>query len=157
MRYDPSLRACPGVWHRLGDGSTGHAVVQPETRRGDSGNAVLLTTQDLIARHASSPDRANVTAMLDNAIANGKAAFEFWLYRPDEGSALAAHFTGDVDVESGRYTLVVQPVGELPTRVGDATWAPPDGARGAKLMWRIAPSASTGHTSCYDNLVVTLD
>jgi hypothetical protein len=100
MRYDPGLRACPGVWRRLGDGAGGgDAVVQPETRRGDSGNAVLLTSQDLIARHASSPDRANVTAMLDPAIASGTATFEFWLYRPDEHGALAAHLTGDVRYE----------------------------------------------------------
>lgn len=124
-RYDPSLRACPGVWHRLGDGSTAHAVVQPETRRGDSGNAVLLTGQDLIARHASSPDRANVTAMLDNAIANGKAAFEFWLYRPDEQSALAAHFTGDVRYEMDVGLRVEAGTGRLSYASG-AEWVATD-------------------------------
>jgi hypothetical protein len=99
-RHDPALRACPGVWHRFGTGGgDGHAVVQDATRRGDAGNAVLLTGRDLYARHSSSPDRANLTAMVDTAIANGTAAFEFWIYRDNEQSALAAHFSGDVQYE----------------------------------------------------------
>lgn len=96
-RYNPELRAGPGVWQRLGDGSDGNAVVQPETRRGDAGNAVLLTTQDFLGRHASSPDRANFTAMVDTAIANGTATFEFWLYRDGDGASLAAYLSDDVN------------------------------------------------------------
>jgi hypothetical protein len=94
-RYDPGLRATPGVWSRLGDGSDGRAVVQDEVRRGDSGRAVLLTRDELVGLHYSSPDRSRMTGMLDNTISNGQAVLQFWIQRDHADSGLTVLFTGD--------------------------------------------------------------
>lgn len=99
FRHNPDLRACPGVWRELGDGSDTKAIVQSETRRGNTGNAVLLTNQEFIAGHWSSPDRGRHTGALDTAIANGTAGFEFWLYRDNDKSSITALFTGDISNE----------------------------------------------------------
>jgi hypothetical protein len=144
MRYDPSLRACPGVWRRLGHGSGGDAVVQRETRRGDSGSAVLLTGQDLVARHASSPDRANVTAMLDPAIANGIATFECWVYRPDEQSALAAHFTGDVRYEMDVGVRVEAGTGRV-SHASGTEWVATDVRLEPRRWHRLAVEVDVDH------------
>jgi hypothetical protein len=57
------------------------------------------------------------------------------------------------DTSTGRYRVVVQPVGELPTLVGEATVGISRKTdSGATLQ--IAPSANATHLSCYDNISV---
>ena len=54
------------------------------------------------------------------------------------------------------YVLVVQPVGELPTLIGRATCG--ESVKGNEpLKLKIKPSATTGHVSCYDNILVARD
>ena len=64
------------------------------------------------------------------------------------------HVQLSIDTQARTYRLVVQPVGELPTLIGQAgcgTSLP----FGETLKLSIKPSATTGHVSCYDNIVVT--
>ena len=99
-RYFPALRACPGSWETLGDGTDEKAIAQEEVRHGEKGRAMKLTASALgnsalTGRHYSAPDRSTYTACLDTAITNGKCDFSFWLYRPTEQSALIAYLQGD--------------------------------------------------------------
>ena len=98
-RHRPELRATPGVWYKLGDGSDGKPFAQNEIRRSDTGNAMLITTKELTGLHHSSPDRSRFTGVLDTAVTNGTATFDFWLYRDNEQSGISAHYTGDVAYE----------------------------------------------------------
>ncbi|MHB9071411.1 MAG: family 10 glycosylhydrolase [Sedimentisphaerales bacterium] len=96
----PKLRACPGCWYKLGDGSDAKPVTQDGIRHGDKGNAVKLTgaadgRNTLIGWHASAPDRSNFTDCLDNAITNGDVSFEFWLYRSKDESSVSVYFQSD--------------------------------------------------------------
>jgi hypothetical protein len=65
-----------------------------------------------------------------------------------------SHLQIAIDPVAGTYQLVTQPIGELPTVIGTAKLGssvkPAD-----KLNVLIAPSATDGHISCYDNLVIT--
>jgi hypothetical protein len=54
------------------------------------------------------------------------------------------------------YRFVVQPVGELPTVIGDAAVGASVRAD-EKLKFSAKPSATGGHISCYDNILVTCD
>lgn len=61
-----------------------------------------------------------------------------------------------VDSASRSYQLVVQPIGELPSLVGQAACGDslsPD----EKLRLTIKPSDEPGHVSCYDNVLVSGD
>ncbi len=98
--HDPKLRACPGSWHKLGDGNDARPVTQDGIKHGDNGNAIKLTSaadggNTLIGWHASAPDRSNLTDCLDNAITNGTATFEFWLYRSTDDSSVSTYFQSD--------------------------------------------------------------
>ena len=100
-RYIPSLRACPGSWQTLGDGKDARPAAQEQIRHGNQGRAIRLTRAAegrgrLSGWHASSPDRSNFTACLDNSITCGKAAFEFWLYRADKDSSVSAYLQNGV-------------------------------------------------------------
>jgi len=99
-RYFPDLRASPGFWATLGDGSDEKPIAQEAVRHGEKGRAMKLTASAqgnsaLTARHFSAPDRSTYTACLDPAITNGKCDFSFWLYRPTEQSAVIAYLQGD--------------------------------------------------------------
>ncbi len=99
-RYFPDLRASPGFWQTLGDGSDEKPVAQGSVRHGDKGLAMKLTASaqgdsSLLGRHFSAPDRSTYTACLDTAITNGTCDFEFWLFRASEQSALIAYLQGD--------------------------------------------------------------
>jgi len=49
------------------------------------------------------------------------------------------------------YSLVVQPVGEVPTLASKARWG--DGATiGDELVFAICPSDTPNHITCYDNV-----
>jgi hypothetical protein len=98
-RHHPELRATPGVWYKVGDGTDGRPVIQQQVRRGDTGNAVALTAKELTAVHYSSPDRSLLTGVLDTAIANGKTTLSCWAYRANEQNALTVIFTGTASYE----------------------------------------------------------
>lgn len=93
-RYDPAARACPGVWYTLGDGSDALPTAVRSPAR--DGLAIRLTATDgtpnsLTGTHNSFPDRSGVYAGVDNAITNGTARFEFWIYRATAESGLSAY------------------------------------------------------------------
>ncbi len=99
-RYFPDLRACPGMWETLGDGSDEKPIAQDKVRHGDKGLAMKLTASaqgnsSLAARHFSAPDRSTYTSCLSTAITNGQCDFAFWLFRPSEQSGLIAYLQGD--------------------------------------------------------------
>jgi hypothetical protein len=98
--HSPELRACEGCWYKLGDGTNTKPVTQSLIKHGDKGNAIKFTSSALgrnalIGRHASAPDRSTYTGCVDNAITNGVASFEFWLYRADDDGGATVYFQGD--------------------------------------------------------------
>ena len=64
------------------------------------------------------------------------------------------HLQIAVDPASHNYRLIVQPIGELPTVIGQGVLNPSVGIT-ESLRLAIKPSATAGHISCYDNLKVT--
>jgi len=64
------------------------------------------------------------------------------------------HLQIAVNPRTKTYRFVAQPVGELPTVIGDATV---DASARAEetLKLSVKPSATAGHISCYDNILVT--
>ncbi len=95
FHYDPVRHACEGTWFTLGDGTDAKPVATTEVRRGAEGAAIKITAADttpqpLIGIHRSFPDRSGIFASVDNAITNGTAEFEFWVYRADADSGLTA-------------------------------------------------------------------
>ncbi len=98
--YDPKLRACPGAWWRLGDGSDAKPFAQSLYRHGKTGQAIQLTraadgSGTLIGWHNSSPDRSKYAAAVDTSMTSGHCNFEFWLYRKSAESSIAAYLQGD--------------------------------------------------------------
>ncbi|MCA9099086.1 MAG: hypothetical protein KDA36_11890, partial [Planctomycetaceae bacterium] len=65
------------------------------------------------------------------------------------------HMQLAIDRAEGRTRLIVQPVGALPEPYGEVECPGVSGGTAGRL--RIVPSATAGHISCYDNLVVTGD
>ena len=64
------------------------------------------------------------------------------------------HLQIAIDSKANTYRLIVQPVGELPTVIGQAACG--DSVRiDEKLKLTIKPSATPDHVSCYDNIAVT--
>jgi hypothetical protein len=102
-RYNPALHCCPGIWCTLGDGSDAKPTVSKQIVHGGSGESIKLTSNGdkqfpLIGFHRSFPDRSGIYSGIDNAITNGTATFEFWVYRATAGSGLLAYLQ-DTDVE----------------------------------------------------------
>jgi len=64
------------------------------------------------------------------------------------------HLQIAVNPRTKTYRFVVQPVGELPTVIGDSAVSASVGAE-EKLKLSVKPSATAGHISCYDNILVT--
>ncbi len=100
LAHDPQLRACPGAWWRLGDGSDAKPFAQSITRLGDTGQAMQLTRAEdgrstLTGFHNSSPDRSKYAQCLDTSMTSGHAIFEFWLHRKTADSGIAAYLQGD--------------------------------------------------------------
>lgn len=93
-RHAPNLRACPGFWYTLSDGSNPRPFIQANTRRGNHGNAVSLTRRDLTAVHFSAPDRSQLAGQLDTAITTGTATMTCWVNRPSSGNSLTIYLTG---------------------------------------------------------------
>lgn len=112
-RYHPELRACPGVWYVLGDGSDARPFVQQQIRRGHKGSALALTGKDIMAVHQSSPDRSLMTGVLDPAIANGQATLSCWIYRASENAALTVYFTGSGSYEKDVAVRVLPKTGRV--------------------------------------------
>ena len=98
-RHHPELRATPGVWYKVGDGTDGRPFIQQAVRRGNTGAAVAVVGKELTGVHYSSPDRSLLTGMLDTAIANGKATLTYWANRQSDQSALTVYFTGTASYE----------------------------------------------------------
>lgn len=90
-RYHPELRACPGGWYNLGDGTDNKPNVQNTVSR--YGNAIKLTrasdeSGSLKVRHISGFDHSSFQSRVDDVISNGTYTLEFWLYRDDIDSAI---------------------------------------------------------------------
>lgn len=98
--YDPAVRACPGAWWRLGDGSDARPFAQTLVRHGRSGKAIKLTSAadgsgTLTGWHNASPDRSKYAGAVDTSVTCGRCVFEFWLLRMDAESGVAAWLQGD--------------------------------------------------------------
>ena len=94
-RYHPELRASPGAWVPLGDGSDNYATVQETTRHGNTGQALKIIRDFGLnnspwVRRLGGVDHSRFQANVDNVINNGRCTFEFWLYRESDESTLAA-------------------------------------------------------------------
>jgi hypothetical protein len=63
------------------------------------------------------------------------------------------HVQMAIDTSSGRYKVVVQPIGELPTFLGAATWGS-KARKKDKVYLCIRPSQSEMGFSCYDNVLI---
>jgi hypothetical protein len=95
--YVPALRACPGVWCRLGRANDTLPTVESTVRYGDRGRAVRLTSDptkstELVAFHSSTADRSLYYSCIEPAIVNGEAEFEFRLFRESDDSAVSVYF-----------------------------------------------------------------
>jgi hypothetical protein len=55
--------------------------------------------------------------------------------------------------EDGTYQAAVQPVGQVPAPIGSARVA--EANKDATIIVTIEPSATTGHISCYDNVIIS--
>jgi hypothetical protein len=91
-RYHPELRACPGAWYSLGDGTDAKPAVQNIISH--SGNALKLTrasgaSGNLSALHSGGIDHTSFQSRVDNIIGNGVFSLEFWLYRATGDSAIS--------------------------------------------------------------------
>jgi formylglycine-generating enzyme required for sulfatase activity len=102
-RYVPWLRACPGGWYYLSTASDANqATVQGAIKHGPTGNALRIIrgpSSALFARHLSGYDHSSFQSATDNLIDNGTCSFEFWMFRPDANSSLAAFV--DYDASPG--------------------------------------------------------
>ena len=58
-----------------------------------------------------------------------------------------------LDTSAGSYSIVVQPVGEMPTFAAKGNWAK-DTKVGDEVYLRISPSNTAEHISCYDNIAI---
>mgnify|MGYP003640105730 CR=1 FL=1 len=124
LQYVPDLRAAPGCWFKFGEGDNAQPVVQTETRRGNTGNAVRLTSAadgsgSLSGWHASSPDRSKYTDSLDVAIANGTCTYTYWLMRDSKDSCVAAYLQGNIGYETDVALHIAPGTGQLSYREGD--------------------------------------
>ena len=100
LAYVPELRAAPGAWWRMGDGSDDRPYAQSLVRRGDRGQAIQLTSSatgggSLTGWHNTSPDRSKASAALDTSMTSGHCSFEFWLRRKTAESGFIAYLQGD--------------------------------------------------------------
>ena len=66
------------------------------------------------------------------------------------------HLQIAVNQRTQTYRFIAQPVGELPTVIREAKVGASVGAK-EKLRLSIKPSATDGHVSCYDNILLTCD
>ncbi len=125
--YDPSLRACPGVWSRLGPANTTWASVQSEIKYGDTGNAVKLTSDptkstELTGHHSSTVDRSNYYSCIESAMQNGKVDFDFRLYRDSDDSSIIAYLWDGSTAQKDIGVRVAGTSGELGYSRG-GTWS----------------------------------
>jgi len=133
VAYDPKIRACPGGWYPFGDEESGKALIQDKIRRGETGNAIRLTSNgsngpSLIGYHNADVDRSNISARLSTSITNGTCRYSLWIYRENEESGVITYLEnqgGELDVglkvepNSG---LVSYTTGRGPG--GTGTWKP---------------------------------
>jgi len=64
------------------------------------------------------------------------------------------HVQLSIDTRAKTYQLIVQPIGEVPTVIGQGACGA-NVESGEKLNFVIRPSQTPEHISCYDNLTVT--
>jgi len=116
--YVPALRACPGVWSRMGPTNGTRPSVQSEVHYGKSGNAVKLTSgptrsTELVAFHSSTADRALFYAVIEPAVMNGNAEFDFRIYRDSDASGMSARFQDRYDNKRDIAVQIAGGTGEL--------------------------------------------
>ncbi len=133
VAYDPKIRACPGGWYAFGDEESGKAFIQDKIRRGESGNAIRITSNgsngpSLVGYHNAEVDRSNISARLDTSISNGTCNYSFWIYRESEESGIITYLEnqgGELDVG-----LKIEPSSGLVSYTtgrghgGTGTWKP---------------------------------
>ncbi len=106
MNHDPAIHACPGGWYPFGDDASGKALIQNQIRRGETGNAVRLTSNGadgptFTGWHNAEVDRSNISARLDTSISSGTCSYSFWLQRESEDSGVITYLEdkgGELDV-----------------------------------------------------------
>lgn len=130
-RYDPARRSSPGGWLTLGDGADAKPTAIEAVARGNAGRSIRLTSagdgapSPLIGMHRSFPDRSGIYTTVDNAITNGKAVFEFWVYRESEQSGISAHLQ-DKDTDGDVAIKIAPGTGKVSCAIakngGDFAW-----------------------------------
>ena len=103
--HRPDLRRGPGYWEKIGDGKDDLPYVQSRLKRGDQGQAMLITRKadgsaNLLARHHGRHDRGLYPFPGDTAISSGTCDFGYWIYRPDEQSAIVSSLQYDMEPET---------------------------------------------------------
>jgi hypothetical protein len=132
-RYDPAIHACPGVWFTLGKGDDAKPTISKSIVHGTSGQSIKLTcgsnAAPLTGMHRSFPDRSGIYSGVDNAITNGTALFEFWIYRDKASSGLQAYLQ-DSGAEHDVGVAVAPDSGKIAYSVasadGTASWSQTD-------------------------------
>lgn len=136
MNHDPAIHACPGGWYPFGDEASGKAMIQDQIRRGETGNAVRLTSNGadgptLTGWHNAEVDRSNISARLDTSVSSGTCRYSFWLYRESDESGIITYLEDkggehDVGVKVEPQTgLIFYTTGRGPG--GGGTWEPTAG------------------------------
>ena len=117
-------------------------------------------------RHRTRSGRHHVGANDAQSHRGGPSAVSVWDYwdadhYQDSGVKIAYdvwnHVQMALDEASGTYQVVVQPVGEMPTLVTSRARAGGKAAIGREAEFVIRPSATPGHSSLYDNVLVAHD
>jgi hypothetical protein len=124
-RYDPELRASPGAWIPLGDGSDNLPTVQETIKRGTTGKSLKIIREfsentSPWVRRLGGVDHSRFQASVDNVISNGRCTFEFWHYRTNNLSSLAA-FIQNVISAQFELGLWIQSGINGPVRYWDGT------------------------------------
>lgn len=95
------------------------------------------------------------------AVNAGKGTWCFWDEKDFKDSSVRIHY--DIwnhvqmvlNVSQGKFTVSVQPLGELPKLLGEGRWG--EGTKvGDEVGLAIRPSKSGDHLSYYDNVLLTL-
>ena len=93
-QYHPDLRACPGAWYVLGDGTNTYPTVQNTIKHGSTGNSLKIirdssANNSPYALHLSGSDRTTLQSRVDDDISSGRFTLEFWLYLQASNGSLA--------------------------------------------------------------------
>lgn len=104
--------------------------------------------------------RDNQSGAILASIHAGNGTWRFWTrdHDTDSGVPIAYdvwnHVQIALDTSNGTYRLVIQPLGQLPVVAGDGR-SSAQTHPAARAVFSMTTSATDGHMSCYDNVLIT--